>query len=87
MCQLAFRVIKYFLGQHFEDVKIILADVHVGFGRGTDLVDEVSPGSIPLVLDYLDEDAVALRQDVMQGPGEVLLSRVPQNNIDDVGFE
>ena len=56
MCELVFRVIKYFLRQHFEDVKILLADVLVG--RGTDLVDEVS---IPLVLDYLDEDAVALR--------------------------
>ena len=76
MSELVFGVVEDFLRQHFEDVEIILADIHVGFGGGADLVDEVGPGGVPLVLDYLDEDAVALREDVVQGPREILLGRV-----------
>lgn len=40
LCHLIFRMIEYFLTEHFEYVEVIFADIHV-FERGrTDVVNE-----------------------------------------------
>ena len=56
--QLVFGVVEDFFGEHFEDVEVVFADVHVLHGGRADLVDEVGPGSVPLVLDNLDQYAI-----------------------------
>jgi hypothetical protein len=80
-------MVEDFLTKHLKDVKIVLADVHVFSRRGADVVDEVGPGGIPLVLDNLNEDAVAFRQDVLQRFRQRLGSRVLENDVHYVTFE
>ena len=62
---LVFGVVKDFLAEHLQNIEVILADVHIFGGGGTDVVDEGAPGGIPLVFDDLDEDGVKLGQDVV----------------------
>lgn len=62
---LILRVIEYFLTEHFEDIKVVLADVHIFGGGLADVVDKGGPGVVPLIFYYLHEDGVTLRQDVV----------------------
>lgn len=49
------RVVENFFGEHFEDVEVVFADVHVLDGGGADVVDEAAPGGVPFVLYDLHE--------------------------------
>ena len=61
MSELVFRMIKDFLRQHFENIEVILADVHIFGGGTTNIIDEMFPSSIPLIFNYLNENAIAFR--------------------------
>jgi hypothetical protein len=77
-------MVEYFLGEHFEYVEVVFADVHVVEGGLADVLDEGAPSSVPLVLHDLDEDRVALRQDRLQRAGQVVDCRVLQDQVHDV---
>jgi len=87
LSELTLRVVKDFFGEHLENAEIVLADVHVVHGGVADVVDEGSPGGIPLVLDDLDEDAVAFGEDVLHRPLEAFDLGVLHDQVDDEGFE
>jgi hypothetical protein len=52
-----------------------------------DVINERAPSCIPFVLHNLDENTVALGEDVLQSLREVLNGRVLKDQIDDVVFE
>lgn len=72
MGQLVFGMVENLLRKHFEDVKVVFADIHVLGGGLADVVNEGAPSGIPFVLDDLDQNTIAFGEDVLKSLGEVL---------------
>lgn len=78
---LILRVIEDLLAEHLENIEIILANAHVLGGGLADIVDEGTPGGVPLVLHDLHQNRVKFRQDVMHRLRQALHRAVLQDQL------
>jgi hypothetical protein len=56
--QLVFTEVENLLTEHFEDAKIVLAEVQISLTGSTNVGNERFPGCIPFVLHNLNQDRV-----------------------------
>lgn len=72
LSHLVFGVIEYFLAEHFQNIEVVFADVHVFQRCGTDIIDECPPSGVPLVFDNLNEGAIRLGENIVPRFGNVV---------------
>ncbi len=87
LCHLILWMIKYFLTQHLENVEIVLAYIHIFRRRFADIINEGSPTGVPFILHNLDQNWIALWQNIMQCLWKRLGRAVFQDEVNYIVFK
>mmetsp|Transcript_48320 Transcript_48320/g.114984 ORF Transcript_48320/g.114984 Transcript_48320/m.114984 type:complete len:515 (+) Transcript_48320:2151-3695(+) len=85
--QLLQRELEHLLRQELEDLHVVAAERLVRLARLDNLRDEVLPVVRPLLFQNLDEDEVELAELRLRPHKRLLVTRVPDDDVDDVGLD